>query len=75
MTPEIVKNYADHCKNTLKPNSEVLLVINKKQPHPNLSTTMPDDIFNAFKPDFNIQTFDPKWDFPDHPIYAFGSRN
>ncbi len=74
MTPDIVGNYATHCKKILKADSEIFLVINKKEPHPNLKITMPDKIYNAFKPDYSFQVFEPKWELPDHPIYAFGKR-
>ena len=74
MTPDIVGNYATHCNNALKTNSEIYLVINKKEAHPNLKITMPDEIFNAFKPHFNFEVFEPKFKFPDNLIYAFGTR-
>lgn len=74
MTPEIVGNYAEHSKSILKDDSMVLLVINKKEPHPNLKITMPGEIYNAFAPDYKITEFEPNCELPARPIYAGGRR-
>jgi len=73
MTPEIVRNYAGFAKSILTDDAIVMLVMNKREPHPNIKISMPEEICNAFAPDFEFTEFEPKYELPVHPIYA-GSR-
>lgn len=76
MTSTIVDNYGRQANRILGADANLLMVLNKlvEDGRPNMQVCVPEKVLDAFSPGFACETFEPRWELPQHPRYVLGKR-